>query len=120
MLFRSFKSPSLSYWETTTALFGSIFGDLKTQPWILVGLAAAVIASVGLTYGAFRSKAWAHWGAMVFIALSMVPPILWQPLHDVLAVMAWVYPAACLAFLAAMTYAVIRYGPWGMTKPAAR
>ena len=113
-----FKLPSPSYWDTTTVLIGAIFDDLKMQPWVLVVVGAAVVASVCLTYGTYRLKAWAHWGAMVFIALSMAPPLLLKPLRDVLGVGAWLYCAACLAFIAAMTFAVIRYGPWGVTKAA--
>jgi hypothetical protein len=88
------------------------------QPLLVVVPPAAIAASILTTRAAFRQQAWAHWAAMALVAASIVPFIL-----VAIAFRDWVwwlialpYSAACLAFLAAMTYAVARYGPWGATR----
>ena len=107
-----------SYWDTTTVLFGTVLDKVGPQPWLLGVIVAAVVASVLLTYGAFRFKVWAHWGAMVLIALSIAAAIVItvSPLRDLFGLIMWIYCAASILFLAAMTIAAIRYGPWGMTR----
>ena len=113
-----FSRPAPNYLETTTVLFGSVLEKVGPQPWLLVAIVAAVVASALVTYGAFRFKVWAHWGAMVLIALSVAAAIMItvSPLRDLFGVMVWIYCAASFLFLVAMTFAVIRYGPWGITR----
>jgi hypothetical protein len=91
------------------------------QPLLVVVPAAVIVASIVTTRAAFRQQAWAHWAAMVLVAASMAPFILIAvAFHDwVWWLIALPYSAACLAFLAAMTYAVARYGPWGTTRSRA-
>jgi hypothetical protein len=86
------------------------------QPLVVAVPVVAIVASIVTTRGAFRQKAWAHWAAMALVSASMVPFIL-----IAVAFRDWVwwlialpYSAACVAFLAAMTYAAVRYGPWGV------
>jgi hypothetical protein len=91
---------------------------LLGQPWLIVGIVVAVVVSISLTVGAARLRPWAHWAAMAFIALSIVPVILM-----IAAFRDWVwwtvgvpYCAGCVAFLIAMSYAFRRYGPWGVPR----
>jgi phage-related holin len=90
--------------------------ELSQQPLVFAGIVAAILASILTTRGAVRRKAWAHWAAMALIAASIVPAILMAvTFRDwVWWLVALPYSAACVAFLAAMTYAAIRYGPWGV------
>jgi hypothetical protein len=91
------------------------------QPLLVVVPPAAMVASIVTTRAAFRQQAWAHWAAMALVAASIVPFIL-----IAIAFRDWIwwliavpYSAACVAFLAAMTYTAARYGPWGATRPGA-
>lgn len=103
-----------SYWDV--ANFFLLI--LLQQPLIIVGIVVVIVASILTIRGAFRQKAWAHWAAMVLVAASIVPAIGVAVAFRDSAwwVIALPYSAACLAFLAAMTYAVARYGPWGATR----
>jgi len=89
------------------------------QPWLIVVPPAAIAASIVTTRAAFRQQAWAHWAAMALVAASIVPFIFTAiAFRDgVWWLIALPYSAACVAFLAAMTYAAARYGPWGATRP---
>lgn len=91
------------------------------QPLLVVVPAAAIVASILTTRGAFRQRAWAHWAAMALVAASIVPFILVAVAFrdGVWWLIALPYSAACVAFLAAMAYAAARYGPWGATRPEA-
>ena len=87
------------------------------QPLLTVGMVGALMASIVITRGALRLEAWAHWGAMALIAASTVAVILMavtfrEPAFWIIGL---VYCAAGVAFLVAMTYAFVKYGPWGMT-----
>jgi hypothetical protein len=91
---------------------------LLEQPLLIVGMVAALVASIWFTVGAARLRPWAHWAAMAFVAVSIVPAILM-----IAAFRDWVwwmvglpYCAGCVAFLIAMTYAFRRYGPWGVPR----
>src|SRR4029077_12176026 len=97
---------------------GVVLDTLLGQPWLIVGIVVAVVVSISLTVGAARLRPWAHWAAMAFIALSIVPVILM-----IAAFRDWVwwtvgvpYCAGCVAFLIAMSYAFRRYGPWGVSR----
>src|SRR4029077_3949913 len=77
------------------------------QPLLIVVPPVAIAASIVITRAAFRQKAWAHWAAMALLAASIAPFI-----RAAIAFRDWVwwlialpYSAACVAFLAAMTYA---------------
>jgi hypothetical protein len=91
------------------------------QPSLVAVPVVAIVASIVTTRGAFSQKAWAHWAAMALVAASIVPFIL-----IAVAFRDWVwwlialpYSAACVAFLVAMTYAAVRYGPWGAIRSRA-
>jgi hypothetical protein len=93
---------------------------LLGQPLVIAATVAAVVASIGVTVGASRYRAWAHWAAMALIAISMVLAILLiVAFHDrIWLVIGLVYCVGGVAFLVAMTYASIEYGPWGMSRHA--
>jgi hypothetical protein len=97
---------------------GVVLGGLFGQPLVIVGMVAAVLASISMTWGASRFKAWAHWGAMVLIAASMLPAILMaiafrDPIYWVIGS---IYCGGCVAFLGAMTIALKKYDPWGVPR----
>ena len=91
------------------------------QPWIVAVPVAVIVASILTTRGAFRQKAWAHWAAMALVAISTVPFIAVAVAFRDWSwwLLALPYCAACVAFLAAMTYAFAKYGPWGAIRSQA-
>ena len=103
---------------TNGELAGLIVYTLLGQPWLIAGIVVAFAVSICLTVGAARLRPWAHWAAMAFIALSILPVILM-----IAAFRDWVwwtvgvpYCGGCVAFLVAMTYAFKRYGAWGVPR----
>ena len=84
----------------------------------LVGawLVLEILSGIVITRASFRDQAWTHWGAVILIAASLLPVIAIAAAFRELVV--WVivvaYCAGCVAFVAAMTYAFVEYGPWGM------
>ena len=84
----------------------------------LVGawLVLEILSGIVITRATFRNQAWTHWGAVVLIAASWVPAIAIAMFFQELVV--WVivlaYCAACVAFVVAMIYVFVEYGPWGM------
>jgi hypothetical protein len=94
--------------------------EMSQQPLVIAGIVALILASILTTRGAFRQKTWAHWGAMALIAATMVPAILMAVTFRAAAywAIALAYSGACVAFLTAMTYAAVKYGPWGAGRSA--
>jgi hypothetical protein len=100
-----------------TDAVGAALGDIFGKPAVAIAvLAAMIVASVFITRGAFKHQAWAHWGAIVLIAVSTLPVIQIAVFFRelVIWIVALTYSAGSAAFVAAMTYALVRHGPWGV------
>jgi hypothetical protein len=99
---------------------GVALGDIFGQPALGIGvLVVMIVASVLITRGGFRHKGWAHWGAIVLVGVSTLPVIQIAVFFHELAIwiVALVYCAGCAAFVATMTYVLVKHGPWGLAAP---
>jgi hypothetical protein len=96
---------------------GTALGDIFGQPAVAIAvLSAMIVASVFITRGAFRRKGWAHWGAIALVAVSTLPVIQIAVFFHELGI--WIaalaYCTGCAAFVAVMTNALVKHGPWGV------
>jgi hypothetical protein len=96
---------------------GVALGDIFGQPAVAIAiLVIMIVASVLITRGAFRRKGWAHWAAIALVAVSTLPVIQIAVFFHELGI--WIaavaYCIGCAAFVAAMTYALVKHGPWGV------
>jgi hypothetical protein len=107
------RSSTPAFSDAAGAALGGIFGQPALGIAVLVGM---IVASVFITRGAFRHQAWAHWGAIALVAVSTLPVIQIAVVFHELAIwiVALAYCAGCAAFVAAMTYALVKHGPWGV------
>jgi len=113
------QQPSPDPVKTSVGLVSYL--SIELGPGWMAVLVVAAGAAIGVTYGAIRLQAWAHWGATCLIALTV--GIAWwlgaMPATIEERLYLNTYGFAGLCFVVAMLIAARRYGRWGMVKSTA-